>query len=571
MKSRILLGADYSIIEPLGLLHLVGLAENEGWVTKVLLIKNHDFDAFFSAIEDFKPNVVGFNVYTGSHIHFLRVLREMKLKFPDILTVVGGPHPTYFPNEFLEYADHVVMSEGFGALRNILQGKAVPGILPMAKAEVFPLPNKKVFYEDYPELANSPIKSIISMTGCPYACSYCYNSSVPRDLGDNLPGEAARALGGAMGMSGRLFPENIRNIDDIIREAQYLKKYNTQVIYFQDDVFGFDIKEDGFLEQLAARWPKEVGIPFHAQMHWEMTVGKSGERRLDLIREAGGFGLTLATEAADFTIRKEILGRPLRDEIIFEGMNNLVDRHFRVRTEQITALPYGTTSKETKINLDADLEALELNVKLLRETGGPTMAWASTFAPYKGTKLGKYCENYGHYVSSSSDFSNAFYEQSVLRFPKKWAGPDVHDDDWLTDCELEKYRKQNSELRRLFNFLALVPEGHVLARKYLVGESYGFDTLGQMTNKHLEKLSQRDAVANDILSTLKSVEHYVDNMEEGLIKKDLSDLAACFACLPKPIDAIKKTMEYVDGELDSWTLSTAIRHHLYDNVMYAVN
>jgi len=62
MKKRILLGASYSVIEPLGLLHLGGLARDLNWDRNYHLVKNHDFESFFEHVREFKPDVVGFNV-----------------------------------------------------------------------------------------------------------------------------------------------------------------------------------------------------------------------------------------------------------------------------------------------------------------------------------------------------------------------------------------------------------------------------------------------------------------------------------------------------------------------------
>ena len=65
-RNRVLLAASYSVIEPLGLLHLAGLARDLGWERKIHLVPNHDFESFFEKVKDFKPDVVGFNVNTGN-------------------------------------------------------------------------------------------------------------------------------------------------------------------------------------------------------------------------------------------------------------------------------------------------------------------------------------------------------------------------------------------------------------------------------------------------------------------------------------------------------------------------
>lgn len=581
-KKKILFGASYSAIEPLGILHLAGLARDLGWDRSFHLVKNHSFEDFFKKVNEYRPDVVGFNVYTGNHTQIREAFKKLKKDYPETQIIVGGPHPTYFPVESLEYADYVVMSEGIGSLRKILIGDAKPGILPMSTAESFPIPDRETFYSEYSEHAKSKIKSIITMTGCPYTCTYCYNSSTTSDLVKNLTPDLAGTIAKNLGKSGRLFPKNVRHIESVLAEAREIaEKWQTDVIYFQDDIFGFDIRPDGYLEKMSERWPIEVAIPFHSQMRWEMTVKSQGERRLDLTRKAGGFGITLAIEAADPAIRKEVLDRSMPQEMIFEGMKNVIDRGFKVRSEQITGLPYGATSQKTKINLDADLELLELNVNLKEKTGGPTMAWASTLAPYKGTKMGSYCEDFGHYESDNNDVPDTFFEKSVLRFPKEWIGPEMKhkksdDSIWLSSDELDKYRSQNAELRKHFNFFAAVPLGHVLAENYLKNaKDYSFGTLGEMTLAHLSEISSENIEASDLISKSNSIKEHISSLFVKNPRKDLQDmlnLSSYFACLPKPDLAVEKTLQYAEknkeDSITSLTLSTAIRHHLYDNVLY---
>jgi len=397
MGNRILFGASRSVVEPLGLLHLAGLARDMGWERKISLVENHDFEHFFDIVEDFKPDIVGFNVYTGNHLQLFDAFKRLKKDYPNIQRIVGSPHPTYFPDESAEHADFIVMGEGFNPLRKILKGSAERGIVPSGEIEKFPHPDRETFYREHKEYAESPIKSLITMTGCPYQCTYCYNSS---ELEDIIASQRTRELfkilyptkSNVSRKQRRLFPVNIRKVDDVIKEArEIVENWPTKVFYFQDDVHGLNTK---WMEEFAPKLKEEVGLPYHAQMRWEMTRDK---KRLDLLQEAGCFGLTLAIEAADPTIRKEVLGRNMPEEIMFNGMKEVRSRGFKVRTEQITGLPYGATSKQTPVNLDADLGLVELNVKLREETGGPDIAWASTLAPYAGTKLGIYCREHGHY------------------------------------------------------------------------------------------------------------------------------------------------------------------------------
>ncbi len=572
IKKRVLLGAAYSSIEPLGLLHLGGLARNLGCERKFYLVKNHDFQPFFDMVKDYRPDIVGFTVYTGNHIQLHEAFKKLKRDFPNIQTAVGGYHPTYFPLESINHADFVVMSEGFKAFRDIINENAEKGIIPLKELEKFPLPDRVAFYKDYPEHGKSKIKSMITGTGCPYGCTYCYNSSTLEDLKIS-PKTAEHFV--RQGMGERLFPQNTRDLEDILKEGREIaENWPTEMIYFQDDVFGFDDKVGGFLDQLSETWPSQVDIPFHAQMRWEMT---KSDKRLDYIRSAGGFGLTLAIEAADPDMRKNILDRHMNDELVFEGMEKLMDKGFKVRTEQITGLPWGVTPNITSMNLDADLEMLEYNVRLIRMTGGPTMAWASTLVPYLGTKIYNTCEEFGFYFSDNSDIQDTFFERSVLRFLKEWLGPKRakkfkdNQEVWLSQDELERYRDQNAELRRIFNFVSLVPEGHKLARSYLESSlPFSFERIGQETKKFLENRSDQESVK--IMGKIRNLHNYFNGLENCEIKKEIINLIPYFAVLPKSELAIERVINYSvkkkETKLDTITLSTAIRHHLYDEVLY---
>ena len=168
-RPRILLGAAYSSIEPLGLLYLAGLARDLGWEPHIRLVRPGGFQAFAAAVGEIKPAVVGFTCFTGNHEPVYACFRRLKRDYPSVRLVIGGPHATYFPAMSLAFADNVAVSEGFDALARILRGEVGPGIVYPERLMDFPRPERKQFYCDYPEHRLNPIKNLISMTGCPFA------------------------------------------------------------------------------------------------------------------------------------------------------------------------------------------------------------------------------------------------------------------------------------------------------------------------------------------------------------------------------------------------------------------
>ena len=124
--KRVLLGAKYSVIEPLGLLHLSSIAKEEGWQPKITLVKDNNFKDFDKTLNEFNPQYVGFTVYTGNHRQIFSYCDKLKEKNKNIKIIFGGPHATYFPQESLRYADYVVVSEGFNGFREILKDNTPP-------------------------------------------------------------------------------------------------------------------------------------------------------------------------------------------------------------------------------------------------------------------------------------------------------------------------------------------------------------------------------------------------------------------------------------------------------------
>ncbi len=489
-KKKVLLGASWSIVEPLGLFFLSQIARDEGWEPRIVLTREPDFSEMELALREFKPDLLGFTAYSGNHLDVERLFCRAKTLLPNLLTVVGGPQATYFPLESRNYADFTVISEGLNGFRRILRGEAEPGIVHLRRLELFPQTDREQFYRDHSEHRNGAIKNIITSTGCPYSCSYCYNSSKLSSIASALTETQAEEMKLALNAK-RLFPFSFRSVSDVVKEADAIRKIApaTRMIFFQDDIFGSNIE---WLREFARVWNRRLA--FHAQMRFEFAdpANPISRERVELMREAGCTGLTFAIEAANPVIRSEVLNRHMDNEVMFRTMAFVGGLGYRVRTEQILGLPRGATSEETKINLEADLEVLELNVQLREQTGLPTIAWASTLAPYRGTAIERYCIKHGFYRQHSRDIPREGYRfKSLLDFPSRWVGPGLSADSdaWLARDEQEEYKDKLYRLMTLFSIFALMPKGHRLAEAFLQGSDQGFPGLNNATRSHLYNYS----------------------------------------------------------------------------------
>jgi len=469
MKKTVLLGASYSVIEPTGLFPLSTVAIQEGWDPKIVLGRDPDFIEIEKAVDDLNPDLFGFTVYTGNHREVANFFKKLKAKHKNLKTIIGGPHPTYFPKECSEYADYVVIGEGYNNFRKILKGEVKPGILHFQKQEIPPTPYRKAFYESSPFHKNNPIKNIMITTGCPHSCSYCYNSSTLNEIKDSLTDPQIEEMGKALNKGLKLFLRSERSVDDVMNEIEDLQSTapETKMIYFQDDNFGLNIK---WLKEFFKKYNNKY--PFHVNMRFELANPQNDvcRQRIEMMREAGATGITFAIESYNAVIRKEILNRPMSQELIHNSMAYLGKLGYKVRTFSILGLPLGATSTETEINFDADLKNLEFNVALKKETGLPTIAWASTLAPYRGTKLGQYCIDHGFYYGDNSDIPKDSYRiRSVLNFPRKWVGNSLNKGTpvWMNTEEQEAYKDKLECLMHMFSTFALIPEGHIMAKKFM--------------------------------------------------------------------------------------------------------
>ena len=493
MTKRVLLGASHSIIEPLGLLHLGTVAKQEGWDIRYVLVKDNDFSAVDRAVAEFKPDIFGYTLYSGNHMELFSYLEAFRKVYPNIKTCLGGPHPTYFPGSCANYADYIVVSEGFNSFRQLLRGGVKPGILHLKKSEPFTIAEREQFYRDCPDHLKSPIKSVITQTGCPFSCNYCFNSSNLDFIASDLSIKQLKEMATVIGGSKKLFPSQIRGVDDVIEEIHTIKRISpeTQMIYFQDDVF---VRAD-------MEWIKEfkkkfhgLGMNFHIQVRFEYVNPDNplNRQKIDLLREAGCNGMTMAIESGNATIRKEVLNRPMKEELMFKTFEYLSKLNYRVRTEQMLGLPCGATSKKTPINLESDIETLALNVRLKQATGLPTTAWASIFTPYSGTNLGKYCKKHGFYTGDNADVPTTFFERSILKFPHSYVGPRLNSNTpagWLCDNKLDDYKDNLQFLRDYFDYFAMIKDGDKLFRKVL--DAYETDSTVQDFGFMLSKIRRR--------------------------------------------------------------------------------
>lgn len=226
---------------PLGLLYLASNATLFGHSVKTLdlSMEHMRIVELMQFIGEYKPDAVGFSILTENVNEAFRICRGIKKKYPNIITILGGPHASLEPLYSIQntYVDFLVVYEGESAIIELLEAidskgkvisrKNIRGIVykeennkivrdlsrhDICDLDLQPLPkhNKEDLHK-YGSIIN-----LITSRGCPGNCIYC----------------AATALSGAR--------YRTRAISNTILEIVYLIdifKDHMEVAYFQDDTF----------------------------------------------------------------------------------------------------------------------------------------------------------------------------------------------------------------------------------------------------------------------------------------------------------------------------------------------
>jgi hopanoid C-3 methylase len=148
-------------------------------------------------IESFRPDVVGAGCVTAGYYECIKVLQETKALNPEIITIVGGHHPSVIPQDFAkDFIDFIVIGEGERTFQELIEslelkrnGSAVKGLaIPKDGSLLFtgerhlidinemPNPRRDLtskYRNHYFRGTWRPIACIVGSRGCSFRCTFC--------------------------------------------------------------------------------------------------------------------------------------------------------------------------------------------------------------------------------------------------------------------------------------------------------------------------------------------------------------------------------------------------------------
>lgn len=323
-----------------------------------------------------RPEIVGISVYTPAYPRAKEILRLIKERRPEVLTILGGKHPTHFYSEVLEdeNADIVVVGEGEEvlpqivavvasdrtAIRQSLQGK--PGIAfkgdsdvsLASKVDLRKLPALD-FQFLYPDLNfylknKNLIVDMESSRGCFGHCTFCLASRYRKGISFKEP-------------------------DRFVEEVEHLTEKGVQHFFLTDDDFMASFSHvSEVVKQLAgAKIASELEVNVRADSFLKCV--KKDPSLLTNCRSVGIKTFHMGVESAN----PEIL-EYTRKNIDLDSIQKAVEIGTRsgltMITNFIVGLPYDTRQSI----LDSINFAEEL------KNHGPHLCHISIFMPYPGTE-----------------------------------------------------------------------------------------------------------------------------------------------------------------------------------------
>jgi anaerobic magnesium-protoporphyrin IX monomethyl ester cyclase len=321
-----------------------------------------------------KPIIFGTTCMTGSQIkNVIEVLKYVKSK-SNVKTVLGGVHATLLPTQTLkeDYIDIIVPSEGeiklnliANALKKNKDLKSIKGIYYKKNKKIIytgnsekinlnnldPIPYHLTNFKEKIKRINDKMGYLITSRGCINKCSFCYNSSNPKDWNS---------------MSVQTFEKELNHL---LKESDYFINY----IHLLDDNFFVDIKRaTQIIKILGAKKLKwyASGLSPNLLFHFD-------DKYLKFIKDNGCDGINVGVQSGSKKILK-LMQRPTDiNEIV--KFNKLVKKFkIPISYEFMCGYPY-----ETKDDLK---KSVLLVKKLLKDNPNAKIPFFSIFKPYPGTK-----------------------------------------------------------------------------------------------------------------------------------------------------------------------------------------
>jgi radical SAM superfamily enzyme YgiQ (UPF0313 family) len=296
-----------------------------------------DTPTVIKTIEQQDPDVLVCSCFTANYQWLLGIAKAAKRLNPRVKILFGGVHPTAIGARVFQHpqVDYVCRGEGDYAfpliLDHIQRGQpnvAIPNTIYKSQTgelihgpqkgftrdlDTLPIFDKRI-WENHVDL--SRIYFTLATRGCPYQCSYCFNSFYPYIHNDEKKHYVRQ-----------------RSPDHMLKELLYAKKrYRLKIIEFEDDVFTLN---KVWLKNFLAAYKKEIGLPFQCLSHPTYMEEETAKRLAD----AGCIFVQMGVQSMDEAYKHTYLNRPDTTADVEQALKAMKKYKIQVKVDHMFGLP----------------------------------------------------------------------------------------------------------------------------------------------------------------------------------------------------------------------------------------
>lgn len=384
-----------------GVMSLSAVLKKQGFSVDVLIgALEKDI---LSAIKVVSPDLIGFSVMSSEYKWLTDLVAKVKGGFT-VPIVVGGIHASACPETLIKdkNIDYVITGEGeevFSQLAvNIFAGsndKIVEGVISNNTKEAsrnnsarlvnildsLPFEDRDIYYGRYPSLRELSLKQFISGRGCPFECSFCFNSSYKNLFKGKGPYVRRK--------SPSYFIQEIKNVRG---------KYGIESLFFADDLFAMDVK---WLSEFSELFSREIKLPYMCTAIASLMT----EDIARLLQRSGCACVSFGIETGNEDKRKNILKKNVSDSDI-ENCAHILKKHgIKIQTSNIFAFPGET--------IDDAFSTINLNTRI-----GTDYMFSTLMMPLPKTRIEEIAREQDIMPADYSydSFPTSFLSNSIFKF-----------------------------------------------------------------------------------------------------------------------------------------------------------
>lgn len=370
-------------------------------------------EALQGFLDAFQPDIVGITCVAQSYAQALAIAKFVKDWRADVVTVMGGPHVTFIPQEALERhpaIDYIVLFDGehpMLELTNALEAKASPAQLakipslayrhngeihvtlpppPVMDLDVYPRPDRSIYEMDrYLDYDYETV--IMTARGCPSRCTFCSTTQIGRRYRWHSIGHVCDELEEVLGMG-------------------------FSSVFIGDDTFsGNSQRTIQFCEEIKRR-----GLKFRWTSNMRALDAKP--RVLEAMREAGAYRVFMGFESIQQSTLR-LVKKGTTPERLYHTAELVKSFGLELHAAFIVGAP-GDTHESLRATLD-----------FIRVVN-PTIATFNAMEPRPGTDVYHNPEKYGLFIPDPYWYETTAWVDRPVCYTETLTQEEIR--NWIIRC-----------------------------------------------------------------------------------------------------------------------------------------